>query len=282
MTQRGAVFVGPHVVEVELPEPTHEVLPGLSWGAIEAFPTPAYWAYQVFARRILSGAPHHRLGRTLAEEVAACVLGGHGIQSQVGIAAFRHLRRLGLLDGAPAEDAIRQALFEPIAVGGRNVRYRFAAKKSAYLARALGVLATETPPDNDGLTLRNWLLRLDGVGYKTASWIARNWLDADNVAILDVHVVRAGRLGGFLDERLDVARNYIALEEQFLGFSNAIGVRASELDAVIWQEMMSSPLTVWRLMGDGRRERSGSLHSSHLARQSDKSKTDAMQTSLLD
>jgi thermostable 8-oxoguanine DNA glycosylase len=92
------------------------------------------------------------------------------------------------------------------------------------------------------------LLQLPGVGYKTASWIARNWLDADDVAILDIHIMRAGALGGFLDPRLSVQHDYLALEAQFLQFGRAIGVLPSELDAVMWIEMAASSRTVRALL----------------------------------
>jgi thermostable 8-oxoguanine DNA glycosylase len=110
-------------------------------------------------------------------------------------------------------------------------------------------LAHEHPPAESGRALRDWLVKSPGIGFKTASWVARNWLDADDVAILDIHILRAGALGGFLDETLTVERDYLDLEAQFLRFSHAIGVRPSELDAVIWFEMMSSPLSVKQVMG---------------------------------
>ena len=110
------------------------------------------------------------------------------------------------------------------------------------------ILEVQEPPLHSGRALRDWLLQLPGVGYKTASWIARNWLDADDVAILDIHVVRAGVLGGYMDASLSVQSDYLLLEAQFLRFSQALGIRASELDAVIWMEMMQSPSTVAQLM----------------------------------
>ncbi len=250
MSQRGVVFAGPIVVEFELPAPSVELFPGLSWGALEAFPTPAYWAYQVLARRVLAGPPRHRLGQTLAEEVVACLLGGHGISSDVGLAAFRRLKSWRLLDDTPTAEVLEAALRQPLVIDGRDVHYRFASRKATFIAAALRVLADVTPPQDEGRHLRNWLLRLDGVGHKTASWIARNWLNADDVAILDIHVMRAGMLGGFLDSTLDLAHDYFILEEQFLRFSAALGVRPSELDAVIWEEMKSSPRTVRRLLSN--------------------------------
>jgi thermostable 8-oxoguanine DNA glycosylase len=232
------------IVQMELPNADDELLPGVTWGAIEAFPSPAYWAYQVAARRALGQRIYHRIGESLREEVAACILGGHGIPASVGLAAFRNLKALGSLERVSTQEALLAQLSQPLVVNERPVRYRFARQKARYLHAALSALERATPPTHCGQALRDWLVCLPGVGYKTASWIARNWLDADDVAILDIHVLRAGALAGFLDESLRVERHYRELEKQFLRFSAAIGVRASELDAVIWSEMMSSPSTV--------------------------------------
>lgn len=252
MTQTGAVFLGPTVIQIELPASSAEALPGIAWGSIDAFPTPAYWAYQVIARRVGGTPMRHRLGKTLAEEVAACLLGGHGIPASVGVAAFRRLQSLGMFAAVPFEDELLLQLTSPLVVNGRPVRYRFARQKAKYLSVAMKRLIEESPPVDSGRALRDWLVGLPGIGLKTASWVARNWLDADDVAILDIHLLRAGALGGFFDTTMTVERNYLDLEAQFIRFSRAIGVRPSELDAVIWLEMMSSPATVTQLMG-GRR-----------------------------
>ena len=42
------------------------------------------------------------------------------------------------------------------------------------------------------LSLREFLLQLHGIGYKTASWIVRNFTGSDDVAIVDIHLRRAG------------------------------------------------------------------------------------------
>jgi len=67
-------------------------------------------------------------------------------------------------------------------------------------------------------------------------------------AIHPIHILRAGILGGFLSKNLSVERNYLELEEEFLSFSRGLGIKASELDAVIWLEMMSSSSIVHELM----------------------------------
>ncbi|WP_431273191.1 hypothetical protein ACQ858_13255 [Variovorax ureilyticus] len=252
MNQIAGICSGHLSVQVELPPADAEVMPGVAWGAVEAFPTPAYWAYQVLARRITCTTIAHKLGGNLVEEVAACLLGGYGIPAEVGLAAFRRLRDSGALHAPAAEAEILNLLSTPLDVNGRAVRYRFAAQKSRYLGRALKVLAEEAAPTGSGRALRDWLTRLPGVGLKTASWIARNLMDADDVAILDIHIVRAGELGGFFDPSLTVERHYLDLEAKFLEFSHHLQVKPSELDSVIWLEMKLSPKSVSRLLASKR------------------------------
>ncbi len=267
MSQSGAVYAGQASVQIELPSPDEEVLPGLRWGSIEAFPTPAYWAYQVIARRLVNQSVHYRLGASLQEELAACLLGGHGIPAPVGVAAFQRLRTRGVLTATPSEEELLMQLKEPLWIEGHPVRYRFANQKARYLSAALRAIRKTPPSTSSGQSLRDALIALPGIGLKTASWIARNWLGADDVAILDIHVMRAGALAGFLDSSLRVDRDYLALERQFLNFSHAIGVRPSELDALIWLEMASSSATVRRLMpgrlGDARSSRRSHIRRTH-------------------
>lgn len=248
--QQGYVWNDLMMVSFDLPPEGEEVIPGVKWGSVCAFPSPAYWKYQVLARRIQGTQICYRLGNTLAEEVGACLLGGHGIPASIGLAAFDHMKCRGAFVGlVPSETELLSWLQEPIQHGERTVRYRFAKQKAKYLAAALSKIEQEAAPHGSGRDLRDWLLDVPGIGYKTASWIARNWLDADDVAILDIHVLRAGLLGGFFKDGLTVERHYLQIEEQFIAFSNGLGVKASELDAIIWLEMMSSPHAVRQALG---------------------------------
>jgi thermostable 8-oxoguanine DNA glycosylase len=244
MTQLAHIDTFPLVVTLAFPEPSREVLPGVSWGDVAAFPTPAYWAYQVTSARIRNLVPKYQLGRCLVEEVCACLLGGHGLPAAVGLAAFQHLRLKGVFKSADQSiDDICRLLSMPLEVNGRSVHYRFARQKAKYLKAALdhlhGGVAPLQPKE-----LRAWLMEIPGIGFKTASWVVRNWLDSDDVAILDVHILRVGRAIGLFSEKYSVERNYLELEELFVRFSKALGVRASELDAIIWAEMAASPLSV--------------------------------------
>jgi thermostable 8-oxoguanine DNA glycosylase len=249
--QRAWVMMQSAQVSIELPPADAEVIPGVLWGAVEAFPTPAYWAYQVIARRIASKTVQYKLGVSLREEVGACLLGGHGIPASIGLLAFDHLKRKGAFEALPPSECdLLQWLSEPMQADGRQVRYRFAAQKAHYLSTALRKLSSEEAPSASSRILRDWLTSIPGVGYKTASWIVRNWMDADDVAILDIHILRAGALAGFLDPGLNVVRHYLELENQFLHFSQALGVRASELDSVIWLEMAQSRMTIEHILKD--------------------------------
>lgn len=263
-----AAILGPvGVMQLELPPASELLLPGVPWGRVEGFPSPAYWAYQVMSKRVLGGPPEYKLGHTLAEEVSACLLGGHGIPAAVGIVAFERLRDQGVLAGTPTEEALLTLLEEPLIVHGRAVRYRFAKQKARYVSEALKLVAKGDAPLQTGRTLRDWLLQVNGIGPKTASWIARNWLRADDVAILDIHILRVGVAIGLFPKNLTVERHYFALEELFLAFSQRVGVRASELDAVIWFEMARSPLSTQVMLGNKLPSTSGSSAKVRSAKQ---------------
>jgi thermostable 8-oxoguanine DNA glycosylase len=86
--------------------------------------------------------------------------------------------------------------------------------------------------------LRGWLLTVNGIGLKTASWITRNWLNSNKVAILDVHILRAGVLAGFYKENTEnLTKHYFSLEKQYLAFCNALDVSSAIMDAIIWSFM---------------------------------------------
>lgn len=281
--QSAAVMFGSATVQLKLPAASDDVMPGVRWGAVEAFPSPAYWTYQVLARRIEGTSIRYRLGDTLAEEVGACLLGGHGIPAHIGVEAFHQLKAHSVFDKITPEEEVYSLLSAPIRVDGKEVRYRFARQKSKYISAALKKLFSEKAPIKSGHELRDWLLDIPGIGLKTASWVARNWLDADDVAILDIHLLRAGAIGGFFTDGLTVEKNYRELEGEFLHFSQALGVRASELDAVIWLEMMSSPSSV-RLLLSGKVSEDKAVSPSVEASfpRTDPSCADSHQTGLFD
>lgn len=183
-TQTVTALKSGRIVTFALPGAEQPLSDGrLRWGSAELPMTPAYWAAQSWMWA-LEEPEHFRLGRSLPEEMLACILGGYGIPAEVGLAAYDRLRPLlndpGFLHD---EDRVCRLLTEPLAIGDRLVRYRFAGQKAGYVASA----CREFPEIDDTLPdrrLRDRLMQLRGVGPKTASWIVRNWRASDEVAIL--------------------------------------------------------------------------------------------------
>lgn len=221
-----------------LPDPAEPVLPGVPWGRFDEALTPAFWAAQVWMKE-LAGGESFGLGDTLAEEVAACLLGGHGAPAEVGLAAYGRVREAMRGQAAVDAGAIEAMLTIPLKVGQRMVRYRFARQRSRQLGECLARIADIDEATLDDISLRDALTQLPGIGPKTASWVVRNRRASDEVAILDVHIVRACVHIGIFGAGATPARDYAGLESRFIGFCRAAGIRASLLDALMWRTMRS-------------------------------------------
>jgi len=231
--------VGGGIQHFELPDPSDCVLPGVPWGAFDELSTPAYWAGQAWQHTMLGNFQDHSLGRTLAEELAACLLGGYGMPAEVGLNAYQRIRSLGLLDRIPDASILEIELSRPMMIKGRQWTYRFPRQKARYLAGSLQGLS-DVDQCADDVSLRNQLTQLPGIGLKTASWIVRNLRRSNAVAIIDVHILRACRQMGVFDAELSPERDYITLENRFLIFADALGIPPSTLDGLMWNYMRSS------------------------------------------
>lgn len=233
------------IFEIELPSPQIEVLPGVPCGRPEEFLSPAYWAYQASAEEELWDDGHGlEAGASLWKQIVFCLLGGHGITFEMNRAAFEHLMERDVFSTAAvsAED-VEALLIEPLQVDGKSRRYRFPRVKAKFLADAHQRLNAAAVP-LEARELRDWLLGFKGIGPKTASWIVRNHLGSDDVAILDIHVLRAGRLMGLFTAQDDIQRHYCSMEDRFLRLARGLGVKASQLDIVMWRQMRRSPTAV--------------------------------------
>lgn len=224
------------LIAIELPSPSSEVLPGIFWGCAGELFTPAFWKYQSSGLRPSFPIKSFQLGRTLQEEIAVCLLGGHGLPAELGLAAFQRLRDRQLLDSRTCQTELEQALSEPLFLNGRSRRYRFPRQKAKFLWYALQA-ADIIPADLSSRALRNYLTSVPGIGPKTASWIVRNHFGSNDVAILDVHILRAGAAMGLFPAKADPAKHYFELEDRFLEFCGAIEEPASLVDALMWDYM---------------------------------------------
>ena len=223
---------------VRLPPHDAEVMPGVLWGSPEYFNTPAYWAIRC---QWEEQNPDFVTGhRNILREVTFCLLGGFGIKYEINAAAFRRLDQNGFFLADPtrhSEDTVRNWLLEPLNVQGRRIRYRFPNQRARRLARMRKQLNDDRLTGLSAPALRMSLMEVEGIGPKTASWIVRNCLGSDEVAIIDVHLVRACQQMQSFPKELSLPRDYRALEQKFLCFSEALRVRPSVLDAVIWSEV---------------------------------------------
>ena len=250
MTQQFQYLDGDTVICRELPDARQRLVPGVRWGRVDVVFTPAYWMGQLWMWP-MRGDWSYRSGETLAEEITVCLLGGHGISAEIGMAAFERLRERGFISSLCDDAALLSAtLREPLRVGERFVTYRFWSRKADFLASAYRTLREGAAPPSEAQALREYLLRMPGIGLKTASWIVRNWLRSDEVAILDIHIIRAGRIMGLFGSEDRVERHYLDMERRFLELCRAMQVSAADLDAVIWYHIRQSPTLVDSIMND--------------------------------
>jgi N-glycosylase/DNA lyase len=219
-------------------DPETEVVPGVKWGRPEWVPSPAFWlmlaTYGSNSDNYVAPA-----GTSLHHELGFCLLGGYGIKMEMNRAAWSKLVDEGMLEvgRTPTPGEIEALLREPVLVGDRMVRYRFPRQKAIRLAGALRAIENNPPTTNTAREFRRDLMKISGIGPKTASWLARNWLGSDDVAIIDIHVLRAGQKMQLFGANVKLPADYDDLETRFLQFAKALSVRASLLDAIIWREM---------------------------------------------
>ncbi len=219
--------------------PDDEVVPGVRYGRQEWVPTPAFWVAMADLEGDEVDDYVSSKGTPLAEDLAFCLLGGYGVKMELNRAAWERLNGAGALraDQVPSPAEFEALLSEPLLVNGRLQKYRYPRQRAGRLNFALESIRTTPPDTNDPIAFRNSMMRLPGIGPKTASWIVRNHVGSDDVAILDVHVLRAGKMIGLFPEAYRLPRDYEALERKFLTFAQALRVRASVLDAIMWREM---------------------------------------------
>lgn len=232
-------WVGDTEIRRDLPNADAEVISGVRWGDHYAVFTPAYWLSQLWMGGLdqASRSPYQAHG-TLSEELVFCMLGGYGITAELATGAFEACRDAQLISRFETSAEVWAAqLQRPLMVKGKQQKYRYPKQKARYIADAMIYLQKTPLVGFDGRGLRDELLKIKGVGPKTAGWVARNYFDTDEVAILDIHLVRAGLLCGVFTPSQRIERDYFEMEARFIDFCKALPARPAVLDCLIWDQM---------------------------------------------
>jgi N-glycosylase/DNA lyase len=204
-----------------------------------------------YRRRIQSMAPRNE--SEARHELVFCLLGGYSVSYELAHSAARRLTSLGFLQlNTPGRDPIfvadqiafelAQPQFLPRTRSGQLRRYRYPRRKAVLLAAmqdwlrgcADDALLGSLAPFRTSRERRAFLCTCPGIGPKTASWFLRNVVLADDVAVLDVHVLRAMRAAGRADD-FRLPRDYELLERSFLDWCSDLNADAAAFDLLLWE-----------------------------------------------
>ncbi len=247
MSRLISLMIRDRLIQREMPDANVELLPGVRWGDPWTLFTPAYWLAQAW----MTQSDDHKTNKyrardSVVDELGFCMLGGFGITAELATSASERCKHACLFTRLETQVEVwTEALSAPLIINDRSVKYRYPNQKARFLASAMAYVQQNHLRLDSGKMLRDQLLEIQGVGYKTASWVTRNVLDSDDVAILDIHLIRAGRLCGLFSPKDDVQRDYLSMEERFLLFSRELRLRPAILDCLIWDEMRAAgPLPI--------------------------------------
>jgi len=189
-----------------------------------------------------------RAERNVERELLFCLLGGHAVPFELAHSATQVLAPLDVFapewDLTELETTVRAQLqqpqFEPRRLDGSLRRYRYPQRKAQLIGCAAGWLRQNSPlvdvlaAINDEGGRRKRLCECPGVGLKTASWLLRNIGLAEQLAVIDVHVLRAlvdaGRVSG-----ARLPRDYVVVERQFLDWCDELGASPAAFDLLLWE-----------------------------------------------
>src|SRR5262249_42894967 len=140
-------------------------------------------------------------------------------------------------------DLLNRPIFGPPKKDGSPRRYRYPNRKADLVQRADSWLRTRSASTSLAQLLvsqpteksrREVLCQCPGVGPKTASWVLRNVGLAQNLAVLDVHVLRAMAEAGRLSEPKTLG-DYQAVEENFLDWCREYDASPAAFDLLLWE-----------------------------------------------
>lgn len=182
-------------------------------------------------------------------ELLFCLLGGHGVTYELALSAttvlwergvFRWCDRRGDSLRRYTADLLSRPLFDPPKQDGSRRRFRYPNRKAAIVSQANDWVLTEGSTALRQLAvmeepqMRIFLTQCPGIGPKTASWLLRNTGLAQNLAVLDTHVLDAMEEVGLL-QNPRLPRDYVDVERTFLRWCQEIGAAPAAFDLFLWE-----------------------------------------------
>jgi thermostable 8-oxoguanine DNA glycosylase len=201
---------------------------------------------QAYDELVSPGPPASEPG--LRDELLFCLLGGHGITFEMNRSAQAVIAELDVFSERHGADALWEDLvralsaprFDPPRKDGSLRRYRFPRRKATLIVAArawvlgAGSLTDQLAARACERDRRAWLMSCPGLGPKSASWVLRNTGWAHDLAILDIHVLRAMAEEGVIGEaRLEA--DYEAVERKFLDWCRVLDAAPAVFDLFLWE-----------------------------------------------
>jgi len=147
--------------------------------------------------------------------------------------AIKELVRSGLLPRGDKSDV--RASLRRVRFPNSKASYLITARKAFKNSRGFDVKSKID--EGNILKTREWFVKnIKGLGYKEASHFLRNIGLGDNIAILDIHILRNLEKYRVIKEipSLISRKIYLGIENKMRKFSQKIGISLPELDLLFW------------------------------------------------
>ena len=184
----------------------------------------------------------------IEDELLFCLLGGFGITYEHGRSAYSTIRQLSPFSRDWQDEGLFNEIssvlmcpkFEPRKRDGSLRRYRFPKQKASAILKARHWFFNHDPLYDRLQQLssprerRKFLSQCPGVGFKTASWLLRNLGLGNELAIIDVHVLRALIMADRIPHDVRIPKDYEIAEVAFLAWCDELGAPSAAFDLFVW------------------------------------------------
>jgi N-glycosylase/DNA lyase len=187
-------------------------------------------------------------------ELVSCILGSR-VRYETSHECGRHLETEGLLDiGVILKDKetakrnisseLNKSMYPP-KINGKMSRYPFPDSKATFIVETCDgiygkgktTIKSILGNSEDEFKARDLLINIClGIGPKQASLFLRNISYAENLAILDIHIIKYMKFLGLFEGNRDslTLHRYVVNEKEMLSYANSINKKLSHLDLAIW------------------------------------------------